>query len=77
MTIQKQVIKESTTTHDTEGLGVSLNTLRKSSDRVAQSQKERNSHEINAYSHDIRKSLLVGGAVVLGELLFYFLHIVK
>jgi hypothetical protein len=76
MAIQKQITQDETIKQSGKGLGVSLDSInRKGSSSVTQS--DRNVQEIAAYSNDIRKSLLVGGLVILVEIALYFFKIIR
>lgn len=75
MAIQKQVIPDKSIKTNSSGLGVSLNSVRKTSP-ILNSQTERNNYEIAAYAVDIRKSLLVGAFVIVAELVIYFFKLV-
>ncbi|MDQ3098964.1 MAG: hypothetical protein M3Q44_04420 [bacterium] len=76
MAIQKQIVKEEQVTQRS-GIGVSLNSLPTKNTVSSNSQADRNTQEITAYAKDIRKSLLVGGFVILVELALYFFKIIK
>ncbi len=79
MAIQKQITKEEQQKKAAGPLGVSLNSLKKTSigPVTTTSQSERNSLEISEYAYDIRKSLAVGAAVIVVELVLYYFKIVK
>ncbi len=77
MAIQKQIRREELKKNSSEGLGVSLNTVRKEASTAKLSQSERNTQEIAAYAHDIKRSLMVGGAAIAIELALYFFKVIK